>query len=171
MSRFLISFMIVATAFTATFAELKIGYINSEKILAEYSGTKAAEEELKKQYAKWEQEATLRQQKMKEMQAQLEKQSLLLSAEKKKEIEATLQQAMAEYQKFLQEKFGQEGEAAKANDVLLKPIVAKINTILETIAKNENYDFILDSKGGVVFAKKAYDITEKVIQTLNTAGN
>ncbi len=168
MSRISLMLIFIASLVSLSFGELKIGYINSEKILAEYQGTKEAEEQLKKQYAQWELEATERQKKMKEMQDQLEKQSLLLSAERKKEIEANLQQEYIEYQKFLQEKFGQQGEAAKKNDALLKPIVDKINVILENIAKNENYDFILDSKGGVVFAKKAYDITDKVLQALNS---
>lgn len=150
-----------------TFAELKIGFINSEKILLEYEGTKSAEEKLKKEYAKWEQEATERQKKMKEMKEQLDKQSLLLSAERKKEIESELEREYIEYNKFLQEKFGQQGDAAKRNDELLRPIIDKINVILDKIAKNENYDFIFDAKGGVVYAKKAYDLTEKVVQALN----
>ncbi len=150
-----------------TFAELKIGFINSEKILLDYEGTKSAEEKLKKEYAKWEQEATERQKKMKEMKEQLDKQSLLLSAERKKEIESELEREYIEYNKFLQEKFGQQGDAAKRNDELLRPIIEKINKILDKIAKNENYDFIFDAKGGVVYAKKAYDLTEKVVQALN----
>ncbi len=158
---------VLLVCYSFTYAELKIGFINSETILMAYEGTKSAEEKLKKEYAKWEQEATERQKKMKEMQEQLEKQSLLLSAERKKEIEANLQQEMIEYQKFLQEKFGQQGDAAKKNDELLKPIIDKINMILDKIAKNENYDFIFDARGGVVYAKKAYDLTEKVIQALN----
>jgi Skp family chaperone for outer membrane proteins len=133
----------------------------------DYEGTKSAEEKLKKEYAKWEQEATERQKKMKEMKEQLDKQSLLLSAERKKEIESELEREYIEYNKFLQEKFGQQGDAAKRNDELLRPIIDKINVILDKIAKNENYDFIFDAKGGVVYAKKAYDLTEKVVQALN----
>jgi len=151
-----------------SYAELKIGFINSEKILMEYEGTKSAEDKLKKEYAKWEQEATEKQKKMKEMKEQLDKQSLLLSAERKKEIESELEREYIEYNKFLQEKFGQQGDAAKRNDELLRPIIEKINKILDKIAKNENYDFIFDSRGGVVYAKKAYDLTEKVVQVLNS---
>lgn len=149
-------------------AELKIGFINSEKILMSYGGTKEAEGKLKKEYAKWEQEATERQKKMKEMKEQLDKQSLLLSAERKKEIESELEREYIEYNKFLQEKFGNQGDAAKRNDELLRPIIEKINKILDTIAKNENYDFIFDARGGVVYAKKAYDLSEKVLQVLNS---
>lgn len=150
-----------------SFAELKIGYIDSDRILKEYEGTKEAESKLQKEYAKWEQEATERQKKMLEMKDQLEKQSLLLSAERKKEIESELEREKIEYNKFLQEKFGQEGEYAKKYQELVKPIMEKVNKILDKLAKNENYDFIFDARSGLVYAKKAYDVTEKVLQALN----
>ncbi len=150
------------------YGELKVGYINSEKIFAEYEGTKEAQEKFNKEVAKWEQEATERQKEMKDLKDQLEKQSLLLSGERKKEIEDQLQVKMTEYQKFLSEKFGQEGEALKKNEDLTKPIVEKINKILEQIAKTENFDFIFDARvGGLVYAKPGYDLTERVLASLN----
>lgn len=150
-------------------AELKLGYINSDEILAQYHGTKAAEEELRKEYAKWEQEATEKQNRIREMQDQLQKQALLLSEERKAQIGKDLQDSVVVYQQFLQDKFGQEGEAARRNSELLKPIIEKVNVIIDKIAVEENYDFIFDTKGGVVFAKKSYDITERVLKALNVA--
>jgi outer membrane protein len=151
-------------------AELKVGFINSEKIFAEYQGTKDAQDKFNKEVAVWEQEATVRQKEMKDLKDQLEKQSLLLSTERKKEIEATLQTKMAEYQKFLQEKFGQDGEALKKNETLTKPIIEQINVILEQIAKAENFDFIFDARAGsLVFAKPGYDLTDRVVLALNKA--
>lgn len=149
-------------------AEMKIGFINSEEIFQKYEGTKDAQEKFNKEVAKWEQDATERQKAMKDMKEQLEKQSLLLSSERKKEIEETLRQKMVEYQDFLQKKFGQQGEAVSKNEELTKPIVEKINKILEKIAKEENYDFIFDTRaGGVVFAKKAYNLTDRVLTLIN----
>lgn len=152
----------------STYAELKVGFINSERIFAEYEGTKEAQEKFNKEVAAWEQEATDRQKKMKDLKDQLDKQSLLLSAERKKEIESQLQMLMTDYQKFLQEKFGNEGEALKKNEDLTRPIVDKINKILEGIAKAENYDYIFDARvGGLVFAKPGYDLTERVLAAIN----
>lgn len=159
---------IVLLLVSGVMAELKIGFINSEKILLEYQGAKEASDKLNKEMAKYEQEATERQKRIQEMKDQLEKQSLLLSAERKKELEAKMQQEYIEYQKFLQEKFGQQGDVAKKNMELLNPIIKKVNKILDKIAEKENYDFIFDTKGGVVYAKPAYDLTDKVLQALNS---
>ena len=151
-----------------SFAEMKIGFINSEEIFEKYAGTKDAQDKFNKEVAKWEQEASERQKEMKDLKDQLEKQSLLLSAERKKEIEDKLKQNMVEYQEFLQKKFGQEGEAVSKNEELTKPIIERINVILEKIAKEENCDYIFDTRaGGVVYAKKAYNLTERVLNLLN----
>lgn len=161
-------FILVLCAVFFAFAELKIGFINSEQIFQEFEGTKVAQDKFNKEVAKWEQEATERQKEMQELKDQLEKQSLLLSEERKKEIESKLQQKMIDYQQFLQDKFGQQGEALKKNEDLTKPIVEQINKILEQIAKTENYDYIFDVRnGGVVWAKPAYDLTSRVLQALN----
>jgi outer membrane protein len=160
--------LLVAATASFVLAEMKIGYINSEEIFARYEGTKDAQDKFNKEVAKWEQDASDRQKAMKDMKEQLEKQSLLLSSDRKKELEAQLQQKLIEYQEFLQTKFGQKGDAISKNEELTKPIVEKINVVIEKIAKEENYDYILDARsGGVVFAKKTYDLTERVITILN----
>jgi|WetSurMetagenome_2_1015567.scaffolds.fasta_scaffold00149_21 outer membrane protein len=149
-------------------AQMKIGYINSEEIFRNYSGTKEAQAKFDKEVAKWEQDASTRQKEIKDLKDQLDKQSLLLSAERRAEIEAKLKQKMQEYQDFLQTKFGQKGEALSKNEELTKPIVEKIQKIIDKISKDDNYDFIFDARaGGVIFAKKTYDLTERVLNILN----
>jgi outer membrane protein len=160
--------LIVIAAFGCALAEMKIGYINSQQIFENYQGTKEAQEKFNKEVAKWEQEASDRQKEIKDLKEQLDKQSLLLSTERKKDMEDRLQTKMAEYQKFVEQKLGQNGEAISKNEELTKPIVEKINKILEKIAADENYDFIFDTRsGGVVFAKKTFNLTERVITILN----
>jgi outer membrane protein len=149
-------------------AEMKVGYINSEQIFSDFEGTKSAQEKFNKEVAKWEQEASKKQKEIKDLKEQLEKQSLLLSNERKKDLEDSLQQKMIKYQEFLQSKFGQKGEALEKNEELTKPIIEKINKIIEKIAKEENYDFIFDARaGGIVFAKKTYDLSQRVLELLN----
>ena len=149
-------------------AEMKLGYINSEAIFSEYEGTKTAQDKFNKEVAVWEQEASKKQQEIKDLKDQIDKQSLLLSNERKKALEDSLNQKMVQYQKFLQEKFGQKGEALVKNEELTKPIIEKINKIIEKIAKEENYDFIFDARaGGIVYAKKVYDLNQRVLEALN----
>jgi outer membrane protein len=149
-------------------AQMKIGYINIEEIFKNYAGTKEAQEKMDKEVAKWEQDASTRQKEIKDLKDQLDKQSLLLSAERRSEIEAKLKQKMQDYQDFLQTKFGNKGEVLSKNEELTKPIIDKIQKIIDKIAKDENYDYIFDARaGGVIFAKPAYNLTERVLNILN----
>jgi outer membrane protein len=149
-------------------AQLKIGYINTEEIFRNYAGTKEAQEKFDLEVKKWEQDASNRQKELKDLKDQLDKQSLLLSSERRAEIEAKLKQKYQEYQDFLQTKFGQKGEALTKNEELTKPIIDKIQKIIDKIAKDENYDYIMDVRAaGVIFAKPTYNLTERVLNILN----
>lgn len=152
-----------------SYAEMKIGFINSQKIFKEYEGTKEAQAQFDKEVARWEQEASKRKKEIEELKDQLEKQSLLLSAERKKELEDKLREKYMSYQEFLQSKLGQDGEVLQKNVELTKPIIERINKIIAKIAEEERYDYIFDeANGGVVFAKKGFDLTERVLRVLNT---
>jgi len=156
-----------AAAFGPVSAQLKMGYINSERIFTQFEGTKVAQDKFNKEVAKWEQEASKKAKEITELREQLEKQSLVLSAERKKALEDSLRVKMMTYEKFVQEKFGQKGEALTKNEELTKPIIEKINKIIDKIAKDEQYDFIFDQRaGGLVFAKGSYDLTDRVLAEL-----
>jgi outer membrane protein len=160
--------LLAAGCLVGASAEMKIGFINVEEIFKNYAGTKDAQAKFDKEVAKWEQDASTRQKEIKDIKDQLEKQSLLLSSERKAELEAKLKQKMVEYQDFLQTKFGQKGEVLSKNEELTKPIIEKINKIIEKIAKDEGYDFIFDARaGGVIYGKPAFDLTERVLNLLN----
>lgn len=165
----LISVIVFTMVFAGSVcAQLKLGYVDSDAVLEQYGGMKAAEEEFNKYRQKVEQEASKKEENIRKMQENLEKQALLLSEDRKRQIQKDMQDSLMSYQKFLQDKFGQQGEAAQKNNELLRPIVEKINGIIRKIATDENYDFIFDSKAGLIHAKKSYDLTDKVIRALNS---
>lgn len=168
MRRLIVAAIAVSSVVSMAFcADMKIGFINSEWIFSEYEGTKEAQDKFNKEVAKWEQDASKKQKEIKDLKDQIDKQSLLLSNERKKALEDSLNNKVAVYQEFLQQKFGQKGEALVKNEELTKPIIEKINKIIEKIAKDENYDYIFDARaGGVIFAKQTYDLNARVLQLL-----
>ena len=165
LNRMVVMFMACCVMAVAVSAQFKVGYINSDVILVKYEGAKEAADKLNKEVARWEQEASKRQNDLKALKDQIDKQSLLLSAERKKDLEDSLQQKYAQYQQFLQEKFGQKGEAYSKNEELSKPIVEKVNRIIEKIAKGGGYSLVLDlNTAGVTYFEPAIDITDQVIK-------
>lgn len=159
---------ILAVASFVTAADLKIGYIDSDAVLAGYSGTKIAQEKLQQFYAKLEQEASEKQGRIKQMQEDLQKQALLISEDRKKELQQSLQDSLTVYQQFLQEKMGQQGAAAQKQQELMQPIIEKINVAIKELSEKDNYDFVFDAKAGLLFGKPSYDVTAKIITILNS---
>ena len=158
----------VAIAAVAVSAELRIGVVDSERVISEYKATKTASDAFDKEKVKFEQEATDRQAKIRGLQEQLDKQALLLSDERKKELTAQAQQLYVEYQQFLQ-KASPGGELERKQEELLKPIIEKANVMISRIAKDKNYDFVLEAKACIyVKPNVSYDLTDEVVAKLNS---
>src|SRR5690606_10256360 len=115
-----------------------------------------------------EQEAQAKQKELLEMKERLEKQSLMLSDEKKKELEAQFTKKKADYEQFVQQIYGKEGALYQKNQEITDPIVQKIKKTIQDVANQEGYDMVLDrAAGAVVFWKKDNDLTQRVLEILN----
>ena len=152
---------------TAGAQEQKIGYIDTGKIFAEFQETVEAEEVYAKEVDAWKQKADEMQTELAQMRESLQSQSLMLSEEKIAEKKLEFDQKLKEYEQYMEEIFGDNGEAARRNRELTQPIVEKINGVIATIAKEQGYTLILDaSQGNIVYGIKDIDLTEAVLARL-----
>ena len=151
------------------FAQLKIGYVNSNRVLATYKEAQDVRKQLQDLNAEWEQEAKEMQKQIQELQEQLESQSLLLSEERKQQKQQEVQNLYLKYQQFLQDKWGPQGEAVKKEEELLKPVVEKINAAIKKIGEAENFNYIFDTvAANILYASDDQpDLTERLIEELN----
>lgn len=148
--------------------ELKIGYIDTVKIFAEYKETVEAEAVYKKEVEAWKKKASDMETELAKLREEIQSQSLMLSEEKLAEKRRTFDRKLQEYNQYMNDIFGEDGQAAKRNKELTAPIVEKINAVIAKIAEEEGYSVIFDaSQGNIVFAKKALDLTQQVMERLN----
>ncbi len=148
-------------------AQDKIVYIDSYRIRLEYKEFQDAQAQFNKEVEQWNLEVENGQKDIERMEAELAKQALILSDAKKKEKEAEIEAKKTVWQKQANEIFGPDGRAELRNVALTKPLLDKINTVLEKVALAEGYDLILDSvNGNIAYAKKEMDITDKVLEEL-----
>lgn len=149
-------------------ADLKIAHVDSKMVFDKYADTKKAQKEYDKQVQKWEQEASNKQKELMELKDKLDKQSLMLSEEKKKEMEADFLKRKSEYEQFVQKIYGKDGELFQKNEEFSGPIIQKIKKTIQDVANQDGYDLVIDrAAGAVVFWKKDNDLTQKVIDVLN----
>lgn len=147
--------------------DVKIGYIDSIKIFAEYGETQEAERLYRQEVEQWTAQKQRMEQEIVKLRDELQAQSLMLSEEKKAEKKLELDRKMAEYEQFMEETFGDEGLAARRNQELTQPIVEKINRILEDFGKEQGYTIIFDvANANIVYADKALDLTDAVLAKL-----
>ncbi len=160
--------LLMGMTFAIGGVDLKIAHVDSKMIFDKYSETKKAQKDYDKQVAKWEQDLAAKQKNLMEMKDRLEKQSLMLSEEKKKELEAQFLKQKSEYEQFGQQIYGKDGDLMKKNQEFADPIIQKIKKTVQDVANQEGYDMVFDrASGSVVYWKKDNDLTQKVIDILN----
>ena len=143
--------------------DLKIGYVNSERVLREAGPAKAAQLKLEGEFGKREKELQDIATRLKAAADKLDKDGpTLTEAEKSRrqrelvEQDRDLQRKRREFQEDLNVRKNEE----------LSQVVERANRVIKQIFDQEKYDLILQE---VVFAGPRVDITDKVIKALNNA--
>jgi outer membrane protein len=150
-------------------AEIKIGYIDSEVLKERLPEFREAQRKLDQLRQDYENQAKDREAKLMKLQDDFRKQELLMSEARKAELQADFEEKVRQLQAFTQEKFGPEGELMRKNIELSEPIFQKINDALKTLADEDGYDFVFDAaapSSGLVFAHEKYDLTETLLESL-----
>lgn len=170
MRLFFVLALIVFIAAPQTFAQqIKIGYVNSAKILQEYPEAVEAQKKLDA-FGKKIQDSleTMSSQYQSKLQEYQQKQGLLNDQTKQafqQELITMEQRAMD----FRERKLGREGEYAKYQEKLLTPIYDKVKKVIEEVAKEEKVSFVFDKTDAVqilLYGDSKFDFTFKVIDKL-----
>ncbi len=154
---------LVALSPAVSAQELKIGYVNSERVLRDAAPAKAAQSKLEAEFSKRDRELNELGVKLKAAADKLEKDSPTLSETERNrrqrevvEQDRDLQRKRREFQEDLNQRKNEE----------LASVVERANRVIKQIFDQEKYDIILQE---VVFAGPRVDITDKVIKALNAA--
>ncbi|HEU4460205.1 MAG TPA: OmpH family outer membrane protein [Methylibium sp.] len=143
--------------------ELKIGYVNSERVLREAAPAKAAQAKLESEFSKREKDIADVAAKLKAASDKLEKDAPTLAESERNRRQRELVEQDREFQRKRRE--FQEDLNQRKNEEL-SAVVDRANRVIKQIFETEKYDVILQE---AVFAGPRVDITEKVIKALNSA--
>jgi outer membrane protein len=153
---------------SARAADLKIGYIDSSRIFAEYKGTEDAQRSFDEEVQVWVKQAETMKAELDSLEKDFTAQSLMLSDARKTEKRQAISDKKAAYETFTQSVWGPQGRIAEKNSQLIQPIIEKINVVLKKIGDEEGYLIVLDSSlGGIVYAAEGIDLSDRVLEELN----
>ncbi|MEJ5305032.1 MAG: OmpH family outer membrane protein [Ignavibacteria bacterium] len=150
------------------FAQVKIGYINSEAIMKELPEAQDAQRKLDNLVQEWQAELRKLESEWKQKYDAYDRDKLIMSDQTRAEKEKELVDLENRIMQYREQKFGQNGELFQKQEEFMKPIQNKIFNALEKIAKEEGYDFVFDKSGEILllYANEKYDLTNKVLQAL-----
>jgi outer membrane protein len=157
----LLAAVMAVPTFAAQAQELKIGYVNSERVLREANLAKAAQSKLEAEFGKREKDLRDLETRLRAAAEKLEKDAPTLSeAERNRrqrdvvEQDRDLQRKKREWQEDLTQRKNEE----------LSAVVEKANRVIKQIFEAEKYDLIFQD--AIHFSARV-DITKKVIDALN----
>jgi len=157
----------LAGALSATLAqaqELKIGYVNSDRVLRDATPAKAAQSKLEAEFSKREKDLADIANKLKAASDKLEKDAPTLAEAERSRRQRDLVDQDRDFQRRRRE--FQEDLSQRKNEELAS-VIERANRVIKQIFDAEKYDLILQD---VVFASAKIDITDKVIKALNAQG-
>jgi outer membrane protein len=145
--------------------DVKIGYVDLQRAVAETEDGRKARAMLKKDFDQKQKELDEQQEALKKSMEDLEKKRTLLPADavrsKEQEIQTTMQKVQQTYMRHQQELQGKEQEA-------LGKIFERMQRIVAKIATDENLTMVFDRNGaGLVFAKPHLDLSNDLIRRYN----
>lgn len=155
----LTSFMIFALSGQA--AELKVGYVQVDKILQEAPQTAESGKKLEKEFSPRSQELDRMAKQIRDQEAVLDKEGLTISEAERRNKERDVQNIKTEFQRKQREL--REDINLRKNEEL-GSLQDRINKAVQTVAKAESYDLVMYS--GVAYAADKIDITDKVLKLL-----
>ena len=165
MNRKIIVSVLLMSLTTIASAQLKIGYILSERIRTEFEDFKEAESQLQLEYRKVQTEFDKMVLKMDSLKQDYEVKRLM-ALDKGESIKQELVQMERSIQTYQAEKIGPQGELMKKQAQMEYDILGKVKKAVDKVAINEGFNYIIDASVGLLYFKPKYDMTDDVLYEL-----
>ena len=154
---------------TAGAQNLKIGFVDSQKIFEGLPEAKEAQTQLDKQLSAWRDSLeTMSKNFQTEYESFKAQEGMMADGVRQEKLQALAkeEQSIRAYQ---EKKFGQSGEAARLRQSVLAPLQDKVLQAIQAVAKEEGLNFVFDKIEDatlLLYAEAKFDYTFKVLDML-----
>ena len=146
---------------SAVSAELKVGYVQVDKILQEAPQTAESGKKLEREFSPRSTELDRMSKQIKDIETALDKDGLTISETDRRNKERDAQNLKIEFQRKQREL--REDINLRKNEEL-GSLQDRVNKAVQTVAESEGFDLVVYS--GVAYASKKIDVTDKVLKLL-----
>ena len=144
-------------------AEVKVGFVNSDRVMKEAPPAKKAQQKLEKEFEKRDQELQRLAKQLQGMQEALEKNGMTMAEGERRNKEREFNELNRDFQRK-QREFREDLNQRRNEE--LAGVLERANKTIRQIAEAEKYDIIFQE---AVYASPRIDITDKVIKALTEA--
>jgi len=152
--------LLAGFAAAANAAELKIGFVNTERVFREAAPAKRAQQVLEREFSARNADLAKLEKQGRDMQQELERENVTLPESQRREKERQLADISRDFQRKQREI--REDLNLRRNEELAR-VQERATRVINQIAEAEKFDLIIQE---AVFASSRIDITEKVIKAL-----
>jgi len=152
---------LVAFSMSVQAADLKVGYVQVDKILQDAPQTAESGKKLEREFGPRSQELERMQKQIRDLETSLDKDGLTMSESDRRNKERDIGERKLEFQRKQREL--REDINLRKNEELAG-LQDRINKAVTKVAETEGYDLVVYS--GVAYANKKIDITDKVLANL-----
>jgi outer membrane protein len=161
--RGLTALLLGLAAATAMAQEVKIGFVNTDRIFRDSAAAKAAQTKLEQEFSRREREIETLRTQLRTASEKFEREAPTLSETQRNTRQRQLVDLDRDFQRRSRE--FQEDLNLRKNEEL-QQVLERANRVIRQIAEAEKYDLILQE---AVYIHPKHDITDKVINGLNSA--
>lgn len=146
----------------------KFAFVDSEYILDQMESYQKAQKQIDDLAAEWQKELDKKVGNIESKINDLRKNELLLPEDIKEEKELEITTLQNELRAYQSKKFGVGGDLFKRRKELIQPIQRKVFKAIESLAKDNNYSFVLDKSknSNILYADPKYDKSDAIIRKL-----
>jgi outer membrane protein len=161
MRQILLALVVGMTAFCAQAQEIRIGFINTDRIFKEANTAKQAQTKLEQEFSKREKELNDVGGALKSAVEKFEREAPTLSESQRLSRQKQLGEQDRDFQRKRRE-FQEELNARKNEEFQL--VLERANRVIKQVAESEKYDLVLQE---AVYINPKHDITDKVLKVIN----
>lgn len=170
MNKLVMILCLLGMSLVPSFAQ-RFAYVDTEYILNKIPAYRMAQEQIDKLSAGWQKEVEAKLSETDKLFKAFQAEKVLLSEEMKAKREAVIVAKENEMKELQQKYFGREGELAKKQTELIKPIQDQVYNAVKEFADEGGYALIFDTAGGanVLYANPRSDRSDDILQKLGYA--
>jgi outer membrane protein len=159
--RITVLLLVFAAAAAAVAQDMKIGFVDVERIRRESAPAERASKQLEKEFAPRAQDLQRREAQIKTLQGQLEKDAMTMSESERRGKEQELSRMTVDFQR-LQREYREDLNLRRNQE--LATLFERADRVIKQIADAEKFDLIVQE---AVFRSPRIDITERVLKLLS----